>query len=186
MLIVIQALLLLLALVGLTMVLEKLSGLPQAMQLFALVVILALGFVGLVGYAHRWGERVLFVVFLLMVLNSLAVWPLAATWAAALLLVSVAGFLLNVATWHPAAPPRKALPAAPQEPYSQVFEPEAKRTVTQPVAQFTPGRFVASRTSTFFHAPVCDWAKKIMKSRQVWFSSKEEAFQQGLKAHGCI
>ncbi len=31
-----------------------------------------------------------------------------------------------------------------------------------------------------------DWAKKIRKARQLWFNTKEEAWEKGFKAHDCI
>tara|TARA_B100000315_G_C14374908_1_gene494720 strand:+ start:139 stop:642 length:504 start_codon:yes stop_codon:yes gene_type:complete len=51
---------------------------------------------------------------------------------------------------------------------------------------FTPGKFIASKTGVKYHAPKCDWAKKIKKSNAVWFSSKEEAKKAGYKKDTCV
>ena len=91
-------------------------------------------------------------------------------------------------------------------PYSEVFEPEntkaearlaekkseksleksEKKVEKNVETTFTPGKFVASRQSNTYHFPRCDWAKKIYKARQVWFKSKEEAWEKGYRAHSCI
>ena len=51
---------------------------------------------------------------------------------------------------------------------------------------FTPGKYIASRTGTKFHAPKCDWAKKIKKENTVWFNNKEDARKSGYKADDCV
>ena len=50
----------------------------------------------------------------------------------------------------------------------------------------SPGKFVASKNSNVFHVPKCDWAKKIAKIRQLWFATKEEAWEKGYKSHNCV
>ncbi|MBW2996197.1 hypothetical protein KY332_02735 [Candidatus Woesearchaeota archaeon] len=52
--------------------------------------------------------------------------------------------------------------------------------------EFSPGKYVASKTGKKFHAPKCDWAKKIKKDNQIWFESKEEAETENLKACDCV
>ena len=51
---------------------------------------------------------------------------------------------------------------------------------------FTPGKYIASRAGAKFHAPKCDWAKKVKKENAVWFNTKEEAIKAGYKADYCI
>ena len=51
---------------------------------------------------------------------------------------------------------------------------------------YSPGKFVASQKSTYYHAPKCDWAKKINKKNAVWLKSKAEAKKKGYKAHSCL
>ncbi len=51
---------------------------------------------------------------------------------------------------------------------------------------FIPGKFIASITGVKYHAPKCDWAKKIKKKNVVWFNSKEEAKKAGYKKDTCV
>ncbi len=60
------------------------------------------------------------------------------------------------------------------------------RTARLSGAVHVPGKYVASISSTYYHEPKCEWAKKIMKSRQVWFNDKKEAWEKGLKKHDCV
>ncbi len=53
-------------------------------------------------------------------------------------------------------------------------------------AEYSPGKFVASKSSTSYHAPKCEWAEKINKKNRVWFASKEDAKKKGYKAHSCL
>ncbi len=43
-----------------------------------------------------------------------------------------------------------------------------------------------SSTGKKFHAPRCDWAKRIKKKSQVWFNDKEEAKREKYKACDCV
>ena len=51
---------------------------------------------------------------------------------------------------------------------------------------YSPGKFVASKSSTSYHAPKCEWAEKISKKNRVWLASKEDAKKKGYKAHSCL
>ena len=53
-------------------------------------------------------------------------------------------------------------------------------------AEFKPGKYIASKKASTFHAPKCDWAKKIKKRNQIWFNSIEEATNNGYKKHSCL
>lgn len=52
--------------------------------------------------------------------------------------------------------------------------------------EFKPGKYVASKTGSKYHAPKCDWAKRIKKSNQVWFDSEKEAKKKGYKEDDCV
>jgi len=58
-----------------------------------------------------------------------------------------------------------------------------KKTVDK---SFKPGKYIASKTGAKFHAPKCDWAKRVKKKNAVWFDSKEEAKKAGYKADSCV
>jgi hypothetical protein len=51
---------------------------------------------------------------------------------------------------------------------------------------YTPGKFVTSKTSSYYHAPACEWAHKIKVSNQEWYDSEDSAKKAGLKKHNCI
>jgi len=50
---------------------------------------------------------------------------------------------------------------------------------------YSPGKFIASKNSTQYHNPKCEWAKKINRKNRVWFSSSYEARKQGYRKHKC-
>jgi len=50
----------------------------------------------------------------------------------------------------------------------------------------SPGKFVASKTGTTYHAPKCDWAKRIKSNNMVWFVSEKDAKKKGYKKHDCL
>ena len=54
------------------------------------------------------------------------------------------------------------------------------------VSEHKPGKYVASKMGKTYHAPKCDWAKRIQKKNRVWFDSKDEAKKAKLKAHDCV
>ena len=51
---------------------------------------------------------------------------------------------------------------------------------------FSPGKFIASKKANKFHSPKCDWAKRISKSNQIWFGSRQDAESKGFEADKCI
>lgn len=65
-------------------------------------------------------------------------------------------------------------------------EKKTSSIVSSPIVKHFPGKFVASKNSNVYHAPKCEWAKKIAKTRRLWFASQEEAWEKGYKGHTCI
>ncbi|MAE43243.1 hypothetical protein CMO93_05705 [Candidatus Woesearchaeota archaeon] len=73
--------------------------------------------------------------------------------------------------------------------FFNVIEPKDKGDVEEVEEVKTthkPGKFIASKTGTKFHAPKCDWAKRVKEKNAVWFDSKEEAKKAGYKADSCV
>ena len=60
---------------------------------------------------------------------------------------------------------------------------KTKKTVK---TELKPGKFIASKSGSVYHAPKCDWAKKIAKKNQVWFNTKDQANKKGYKQHSCL
>ena len=71
----------------------------------------------------------------------------------------------------------------PESEGKKIIEKVAEKKVEK---TFKPGKYIASLTGAKFHAPKCDWAKKIKKSNSVWFDNKEDALKAGYKADACI
>jgi predicted membrane protein len=138
--------------------------------------ILSLGsFVGFIGYRSNWGERVLFAVFFLYVGNLIAIWYFTGTLFFVLLILALIGFALAL--------PKRQMFQEPEE-HSVVFDPVEKKMEKK--SNHSPGKFVASKSSNVYHAPKCDWAKRIHKDRRVWFENKDAAWEKGYKGHSCI
>lgn len=165
--------LVLLLLLGLLQILMAQSGSLFWFELSCFSIFLVLGLVGLAGFGSRWGKGILFVVYLLYLVNIIVLWGILTTFYLVLAVLGLVGFFV-------ALPTHKAH-SAPEEPHSIVLEsPEQEKVTT-----FTPGKYIASKNSNVYHEPKCEWAKKITKSRRVWFNNKEEALHKGYKAHNC-
>jgi len=79
-----------------------------------------------------------------------------------------------------------------EDEYEEIEEPEEPVVPDEKVkpygvkTEFKPGKFIASKTASKYHAPKCDWAKRIKKKNTVWFNSKQEARKKGYKKHSCV
>ncbi len=186
------ALLLVVLLFGLIRVLINAGGNFFRLELLGFLVLLAMSVAGCIGYAKAWGERVLFGVFVVYLINLVLMWYVTRELSIILLVLGVVGFISSI--------PRTAAsskPPAPKsaEPHSVVFDAQEKKAevkeeqkneAQKATAKFTPGKYLASKSGNVYHEPKCDWAKKIRKARQLWFNTKEEAWEKGFKAHGCV
>ena len=136
------------------------------------------------------GERLFFFVGLLSMMYLVIVWSLNGAMYLTLLFISVVIILL-------AFPRRQAKviddgePTISEQPHSVIFEPPGEKDVKgkdEPsvVKNFSPGLYVASSNGAVFHAPTCNWAKKVTVNRQVWLQNKDDAKGKGYKAHNCV
>ncbi|MBW2980775.1 hypothetical protein KY360_05145 [Candidatus Woesearchaeota archaeon] len=150
------------------------------------IVLLVLGFVALIGLAAiynglSFGFGFLSFMFGLMLLNLLLVYfktkPIGLTYLTTIVSSSI-GFVLSVVNLG--EEPEEELIEEPEE----IEEPEYKEEAVKKT--FSPGKVLASKTGSYYHAPKCEWAKKIKTKNRVWLESEEEAMKQGLKAHECI
>lgn len=109
-------------------------------------------------------------------------------------IISVIGFIIALSAKGSRC--RKHRPAARKEPEEEnvVLPPgikvepygkEEKKKVSVKT-EFKPGKYVASKMASNYHIPKCDWAKKIKKKNQVWFSSEQEAKRAGYSKHSCL
>lgn len=180
-----QAFLLVVLFFGLTRVVVTSQGLFASLELGGLFFLLLLS---VVGFAHykTWGDRAVFLVFLLYVCNLVLVWYFYESLFVVLLLVSLFGFLVSLPEKRGlrSSPPQKNEPAAVPNPMRDA--PKSAEETPKSKATFSPGKYVASKRSNVYHEPKCDWAKKIQKDRRLWFSSREEALDKGYKKHDCV
>ena len=184
------ALIVLLLLFGLLQVMSTGKGTFLMLEAIGFVVLLVLSLAGFVGYTRRWGKLLLFLVFLFYLCNLILIWYFKDLLYLTLLVLAVMGFVLNLLPSARKSPQKHKA----EELHSMVFdEPVNKEEkVPAPVKEmraevkFSPGKYVASKNSNVYHEPKCDWAKKIMKDRQVWFADRKAALDKGYKKHSCV
>lgn len=186
------ALLLVVLLFGLIKVLVNAGGNFFRLELLGFLVLLAMSVAGCIGYARAWGERVWFGVFVLYLINLVLMWYVTRELSIILLVLGVVGFISSIPRTAASSKPKAPAGA---EPHSVVFDAQEKKAEVKEeqkgeeksaAVKFTPGKYIASKSGNVYHEPKCDWAKKIRKARQVWFNTKEEAWEKGFKAHGCV
>lgn len=91
-----------------------------------------------------------------------------------ILLLSLLGIVISMAK----------LPCRCDE--NEKYDESDKKRPANVETYYEPGKYVASSSGKKYHAPKCDWAKKINPKRRVWFDSKEEAEKKEFKACECI
>ncbi len=192
-LLLLYGLLLLLLFLGLIKVFINGSRTFLLLELLGLLVLVLLSLLGFIG-GHSWGKRVFMIVFLLYLLNLILIWLVKGRLYIVLLLLAAIGFAVS-AFWERRRVewPSPAAAGEQERLANRASEPVKRELSTTPgqaraafTKTFSPGKFVASSQSNQFHAPACDWAKKIQKQRQVWFQSAAEAFEQGYRQHSCL
>lgn len=156
------------------------------LELTGLLVLLLLSLWAFLSSGTSKGRNLFFMVFLLYLGNLILIWYYSGALYLVLTLLAAFGFILS----FPWAGTAKIPPSKPKEElHSMVFEePQGKEEPVKnaPATAYSPGKYVASRSSNVYHEPKCDWAKKIQKSRQVWFEDKKEAVEKGFRKHGCV
>ncbi len=174
--------LLLILLLGLVRIVMSHRGTTFLLEVLGVVGLVLLSLIGFAGLQRNWGRAVLFGAFILYIINLILLWLFTSNLYIILLLVALVGFFSSLPK---TAPSKKAAAADSHD----VVHDQPKKTVEEPqkvATQYTPGKYVASKSSNVYHEPTCDWAKKIQKSRQVWFIDKKEAYQQGFRKHSCV
>lgn len=188
---IVYGILFLALLTGFVRFLLLLSERAFSYELAGVIVISLLMLAGCAGYGQRWGERLLFFFFILSMGNLIAIWYFFGSLYVVLLLLAAFGFVLSVPRAPELAYPTTA-PVPSKEEKAQAMPETTTTTTKTPPPQketsvkHTPGKYVASTRGTVYHAPRCEWAKKISRSGRVWFTSKDEAVEKGFKAHDCV
>jgi len=160
-----------------------------------------LAFIALMGLSlskESCGERAMFLVSTLSIINLILLWYFVDLFSFSLILLSLLLLLLNF-------PSKKCssccsgntceVPSTPSEPHSEIFpDTTTEKKEELKVVKAAPkkktasktGRFVASSRSKIYHKPSCDWAKKINPKGKLTFKSQEEAWEKGFRAHDCV
>jgi hypothetical protein len=187
---VVYAILVMILLLSLIKIFMSGVGYFIRLELAGFLFLVLLSLLGFAGYSKRWGERLLFFVFLLYLVNLLLLWYFHDALYFVLLLVALVGFFMSLPKneGYPQMHPVKNPVEKEEEAHSVVFDPvEQKVEQTEKViVQHTPGKYVASKSSNVYHEPKCDWAKKVKEDRRTWFADKKEAQGQGYRKHACV
>jgi len=157
--------------------------------LAALILMIGVHFNG------RWAWSGLLIFFELNLINQLFLYTRTFVFMDFVLpmMVSVLGFLIAL------------IKLGPKEEEFEEYEPGTEETAEEPEvveakvegekkaesdkkvkAEHKPGKFIASKTGSVYHAPKCDWANKIKAKNRVWLNSDAEAKKQGYKKHSCL
>ena len=157
-------LIVLLGLISMIFSLHSFAFIAEFLILLALVLMAVISVVGMHGKL-AWSWKLLKVFFALASLDMLLVYLLSAQkpdMFMAFLAAALAGFFISF------------------------FNMGHKAGKSHVKKSFKPGKYIASKSGSKFHAPKCDWAKRVKKSNAVWFNSKEEAKKAGYKADDCV
>src|SRR3989339_724278 len=135
------------------------------LELLALVILLFAAFIALIpaysGSRGGWGFlAIVFAVIFIDLLFIFLATGRAGTAFTGALLFSALGLLVSVLNVR-----KKEKPVMYEE------KPAHEEVYTN----FEPGKYVASKTGTTYHAPKCEWALKIKKKNQIWFDDEKEA-----------
>ncbi len=175
------AALLILLLYGLVEVLSSGGRYFFLLEFIGLLALLILSLAGFVFY-ESWGKPLFFAVFSLYLLNLALVWYFKENFYLVLMVLALIGLVLSFPRQKKRAPKKK------EELHSMIFE-EPKvdsKTESKPATTYSPAKYVASKNSNVYHEPKCEWAKKIEKSRQLWFDDKKDAVEKGFRKHDCV
>ncbi len=153
-------------------------------EVLVLLFLMLLSLVGFAGYRKSWGEKALFFMFLTVLGNIVFVRYFTSKLFMLPLFLALVGFLMAL----PKREEKREFEEAEDkeerlEPYSEVFEEEKPAKVK---TEFSPGKYVASKMGSVYHEPKCEWAKKIVEERRIWFKDKREAQRKKYKAHKCV
>jgi len=102
-----------------------------------------------------------------------------------MILVAGIGFIISIANiTRNSGINTETFSGAAQKPIAAM--PEAKKSESSVVKEYSPGKYLASKTGKKYHSPKCDFAKKIPKKNRVWFNSIEDAKKKGYGPCKCI
>lgn len=178
---------------------KLLSRLKQnyILELFFTAVFLLISLIMLLGIYmdENWGHILSGIFFLLFLINSFFLYKNATHGFiifSGMILLSTIAFLISVSSIKEKEEEEPDYfdyeKKEPEEEAVEEIKP-SKEIKSEPYGvekKFKPGKYIASKTGTKYHAPKCDWAKKIKKTNAVWFNDKKEAKKAGYKSDSCV
>ena len=161
---------------GLVNMVFNLSGIFFVLELIFFMVIALFVLISMVAVFNnvKWGWVFLSYILGLILINILFIYYMRGRpeFFFTTTLFALLGFLISL------------VKAQKNEEVEEDFEaPEEEESVSK---EFQPGKYVASKNAGTYHAPKCDWAKRIKKSNQIWLDDEKEAKKKGYKAHSCL
>ena len=180
------------------------------LEIFGILFLTILVFLGLSSSKNGVGSRILFFVSLFSLTNLVLLWKFFMLEYWTLVFLSVLLMLFNFPERKcndnmknnfksPAEPPDSSNSSTE---HSVVFDSENNQNIKQefnekevipkksktskPKTISSRKKFVASKRSTIYHDPKCEWAKKINPKGKRFFASKEDAWENGYKSHNCV
>ena len=150
-----------LGLINMIFNLHRFAFILEFLILLGLVLVVILSTIG-INNDSRWAWILLTMFFGFVFIDMLLIKAISTegiSYFLHLIIVTITGFFIS-------------LFSIKKEEFEEAEEEPVKKT-------FNPGKYIASKTGTKFHAPKSEWGKKIKKRNAVWFDSKEEAMQSG-------
>ena len=163
-------------------------------SMHAALLIVLLGLISMIFNLHRFafmGEFLILLALLIIAVISAVGMHSKLAWSWKLLKVFFALAFLDMLLVYSLSSPKPGmfpvfLAAAVAGFFIALFNARPKAEKSGVKKSFKPGKYIASKSGSKFHAPKCDWAKKVKKSNAVWFITKEDAKKAGYKADDCV
>ncbi len=154
-------------------------------ELIMVLIFFLIAIIIIVGvYKNRnWAWKLATIYFLAFMINNFLLYlgPLSITSKYSLTtLLSAIGFVISTINIKREEESEEEIEIEPPKEVKVKPYGEKKNT------EFTPGKYVASKTGSVYHAPKCDWAKKINTKNRVWLEDKAEAKNKGYNKHSCV
>lgn len=161
---------------GLILLIFKTSGKLFFGEIILLGIFLFITLIGAFGiyFGSRWGFSLLSLFFALLLFDLLAIYFFKRNIDSVFfitILVAAIGFISSVINIRTKV--------------SQEFG-DKKGSSKGIEVTHRPGKYLASKTGSSYHAPRCDWAKKIKENNRVWYDTEEEVKKAGLQKHSCL
>jgi len=183
---------LLIAFLGLINMIFNLHRFAFYGEFLILLGLLIIGAVSAIGINNnfRWAWILLALFFAFVFVNMLFIYVITTVeipYFLILLVVAVVGFFISLFNIEKEKTEKDSGEIKKGEIKVEKVEAEKAYTADKQVKKtYKPGKYIASKLREHYHAPKCDWAKRIGKKNAVWFNTEGQAKKAGYKVHDCI